>query len=194
MLEGYQMTKLLTERRGKGLSPEQFIATMTKNKEQFQDYYNQFVWRNEDDRDYFASLNHRDDLHCFILAADWCGDVIRNVPVVLQALRDSGIPTEILIQEQHMEVMDEFLTLGGRAIPIVIFTDTGGFVLGHWGPRPKYIQEPMVQFKQDNLDRNAATYETNLQETRKQIIARYGTGTEYHQWIVDELRELISGF
>jgi hypothetical protein len=52
----------------------------------------------------------------------------------------------------------------------------------------------MVQFKKDNPDRNNANYEANLQETRKQIIARYGTGTEYHQWIVNELRELISGF
>jgi hypothetical protein len=100
----------------------------------------------------------------------------------------------VLVQEQHMDTMDQFLTMGGRAIPIVIFTDTGGFVLGHWGPRPAYVQEVMTKFKQENPNREAPDYEEKLGETRKQMMARYGEGTEYQQRIVTELRELISSF
>jgi hypothetical protein len=188
------MAKSVADKLGKGLTPQGFIDGMTKNQDQFVEWQEQFAWENEDDREFFESLNNRDDLRCLILAADWCGDVIRNVPVVLKALENSGVPTEILIQEQHMDTMDQFLTMGGRAIPIVIFADTGGFVLGHWGPRPAHVQEVMTKFKLANPDRDAAGYEEKIAEARKEMMARYGEGAGYHQHIVRELRELISSF
>lgn len=184
----------LAEKLGKGISPAQFIEGMTKNKETFLGWSEQFQWADESDREYFESLNNRDDLRCLILMADWCGDVVRNVPVVLRALEVSGIPTEVLIMEEHLDTMDQFLTMGGRSIPIVIFTDTGGHVLGQWGPRPKHVQEAMIAFKQANPDREAPDYQDNLMETRKEIGRRYGEGTGYQAVIVKELRELLESF
>lgn len=178
---------------GTGLKPQAFIDGMAKNKEKFVEWQMSFQWP-EEDLPYFESLRNRDDLRCMILAAEWCGDVVRNVPVVLQALAPTGIPTEILIKEEHEDVMDQFLTMGGKAIPIVIFTDAGGFVLGHWGPRPKHVQEAMVAFKQANPDREAPDYQEKLTETRAEMGRRYGEGTGYQSVIVKELRELISSF
>lgn len=178
---------------GKGLTPQQFIGSMSKNRERFQEWMGSFHWP-EEERPYFESLRHRDDLRCLILAAEWCGDVVRNVPVVFQALEPTGIPVEVLIMEEHPDVMDQFLTMGGKAIPIVIFTDAGGFVLGHWGPRPKHVQEAMTAFKLANPDRDAPDYQEKLAEARKEMGRRYGEGTGYHSIIVSELRELISTF
>jgi len=188
------MSKQLSHKIGAGVTPKQFIDGMTKNKEAFVDWMERFQWENEEIRNFFVQLNNRDDIRCLILSADWCGDVIRNVPVVFRVLEESGIPTEVLIKEQHEDVMDEFLTMGGKAIPIVIFVDTGGFVLGQWGPRPQRVQEPMVQFKQENPDREAADYQANLAKTREEIGRRYGEGTAYHNEIVQELRDLLSTF
>lgn len=188
------MAKSLAHKLGQGLTPQGFIDAMTKNREAFLSWGEKFAWADEDDKEFFESLNNRDDLRCVILAADWCGDVVRNVPVVFQALEHSGVPVEVLIMEQHLDTMDDFLTLGGRSIPVVIFVDTGGFVLGRWGPRPTYVQEPMVKFKTENPDREAPDYQDNLASARKEIMARYGEGTEYQQLIVKELRELVSSF
>lgn len=188
------MAKQLADKMGKGISPQAFIDGMTKNQEKFLEWRQAFEWKNEDDKQFFESLNNRDDLRCLIIAADWCGDVVRNVPVVLEAMEAGGVPTEMFVQEEHMDLMDQFLILGGRSIPVVIFVDTGGFVLGQWGPRPTYIQEPMVKFKAENPDREAPDYQENLAETRKEIMARYGEGTDYQQLIVKELRDLISTF
>lgn len=187
------MSKNLFTKLGTGLKPQQFIDGMTKNKEKFLGWKDSFVWP-EEDRPYFESLRNRDDLRCLILAAEWCGDVVRNVPVVLSALEPTGIPTEILIIEEHPDVMDQFLTMGGKAIPIVIFTDAGGFVLGHWGPRPKHVQEAMIAFKQANPDREALDYQEKLTEARAEMGRRYGEGTGYHSVIVKELHDLISSF
>ncbi|MDF2717230.1 MAG: thioredoxin [Paenibacillus sp.] len=188
------MSTNLADKLGKGLEPQQFIDRMTKNQDKFIDWSNRFEWSSEDDREFFESLSNRDDLRCLILAADWCGDVVRNVPVVFRVLENSGIPVEVLIMEEHTETMDQFLTMGGRAIPIVIFVDTGGFVLGQWGPRPKRVQEVMTQFKQANPDRNAPDYEEKIKVARTEMMARYGEGTDYHAVIAKELRDLLSTF
>jgi hypothetical protein len=187
------MAANLYAKLGTGLKPQQFIESMSKNKEKFQEWQESFQWP-EEDRAYFESLKFRDDLRCLILAAEWCGDVVRNVPVVLKALEPAEIPTEILIIEEHPDVMEQFLTMGGKAIPIVIFTDAGGFVLGHWGPRPKHVQEAMIDFKKANPDREASDYQAKLTEARAEMGRRYGEGTAYHSTIVKELRDLISSF
>jgi len=188
------MAKSVANKLGKGLTPQQFIDGMTKNREQFLDWQNRFEWTSDDDREFFESLSNRDDIRCLILAADWCGDVVRNIPVVFRVLENSGIPVEVLIMEENLDTMDQFLTMGGRSIPVVIFADTGGFVLGTWGPRPKHVQEVMVRFKQENPDRNAPDYEEKLKAARSELIARYGEGTGYQAFIVKELRELLETF
>ncbi|MGF9712108.1 thioredoxin family protein [Paenibacillus naphthalenovorans] len=188
------MSKNLSSKLRKGLSPQQFMDGMTKNQEKFKEWYDLFKWENEEDKEFFESLNNRDDLRCLILAADWCGDVVRNVPVVFRALEISGIPTEVLIKEEHPDVMEQFLTMGGEAIPIVIFTDFSGFVLGQWGPRPKHVQEVMIKFKQENPDREAADYQDKIKIAREEMGRQYGEGTGYQTVIVKELRELLSSF
>jgi hypothetical protein len=180
-------TKLRT-----GITPQQFMDGIDKNRDQFLNWYNEYVWSSKEDEAYFASLRNRDDLRCLILCAEWCGDVVRNVPVVFRALENSGIPTEVLIMEQNLDTMDQFLTMGGRAIPIVIFTDTSGVVLGQWGPRPKHVQAVMTEFKRLNPDREASDYQEKIAVARGEMGKQYGEGTGYQAVIVSELRDLIS--
>lgn len=175
-----------------GLKPQAFVEGMTKNQEAFQKWTEAFSWANEADREFFSSLAHRDDLRCLILAAEWCGDVVRNLPVVLHALKETEMPVEILVMEDHLDLMDEFLTMGGRAIPVVIFADTGGHVLAKWGPRPKHVQAVMTAFKQQNPDRNASDYDEKIKVARAEMLEQYGEGPGYQAVIVSELRELLS--
>lgn len=188
------MKQNLARKFGQGLTPRQFVEGMTKNQQAFESWYERFAWEDEDDKAFFESLQHRDDLKVLILAADWCGDVVRNVPVVFRVLETAGIKAEVLILEENQDVMDDFLTMGGRSVPIVIFTDTGGHVLGHWGPRPEHVQRFMIEFKRENPDREAPDYEAKIAEVRKAMGQAYGEGTESHASIVKELRALISGF
>ncbi|GIQ71025.1 thioredoxin family protein [Xylanibacillus composti] len=187
------MSKNLAHKLNKGISPQAFMEGMEKNKEAFQSWYDQFAWESEEDKEFFESLSFRDDLRCLILAADWCGDVVRNVPVVFRALEAAQMPVEVLIMEQHLETMDEFLTMGGRSIPIVLFADTGGVVLGQWGPRPKHVQEVMIAFKQENPDREAPDYQENIAAARQEMVRRYGEDAAYQQVIIRELKDVLAG-
>lgn len=187
------MSQQIADYLGKGITPGQFADGMTKNQDSFRAVLSGFAWPDADTEEFFESLNNRDDLRCAVIAADWCGDVVRNIPVVFSAMEKGGIPTEVFIMEQHLDLIDQFLVMGGRSLPVVLIVDTGGHVLGKWGPRPKYIQEPMVAFKQANPDREAADYQDNLAAARKEIMARYGEGTGYQKLILEELRDILSG-
>jgi len=185
------MGKSVADKLGKGITPQQFIDGMTKNKEAFVSWGEQFQWTDEADKAFFEALKERDNLRCLILMADWCGDVVRNIPVVFRALENSGIPIDVLIMEEHLDTMDQFLTMGGRSVPVVIFAHADGEVIGTWGPRPKHVQEAMIAFKQENPDREAADYQEKLMVTREKIGRRYGEGTGYQAVIVKELQELL---
>lgn len=188
------MSKQLSDKFGQGLTPEQFINSMKTNQNALRQWMDAFSWDNEEDREFFESLQNRDDLRCLLVAAEWCGDVVRNVPVIFRSLENSGIPVEVLILEQHLDVIDQFLTMGGRAIPVAIFTDTGGHVLGTWGPRLKHVQAVMTAFKQKNPDREAPDYQDKIEVARQEMMRQYGEGTGYQKVIVKELRDLLSSF
>ncbi|EGL83757.1 hypothetical protein CathTA2_0690 [Caldalkalibacillus thermarum TA2.A1] len=185
------MSKNIAHKLGQGIAPQDFIDGMTVNRDKLTNWYDRFVW-DEDKKAAFQQLRNRRNLRCAIIASDWCGDVVRNLPVVLKVVEEAGIPTEIFIMEQHLDLIDQFLTLGGRAIPKVLFTNQDGNVLAEWGPRPAYVQEPMVRFKQENPDPKAPDYDEKKTAAYEEILKRYGKGTDYQKLIVDELYSLLS--
>ncbi len=82
------------------------------------------------------------------IVEDWCGDASNTVPV-LARLGDEAdcLELKVVLRDDHPEVMDQFLTSGSRSIPIVIALDQEFRPLGHWGPRPKEIQEWVIENK-----------------------------------------------
>ena len=75
------------------------------------------------------------------IAEDWCGDAVNTVPI-LAKLADAtpGLELRIILRDPNPEVMDRYLTNGGRSIPIVIVLDEEFREVGHWGPRPAELQ------------------------------------------------------
>lgn len=185
------MSQQLAHKLNQGISPRAFMDGMEKNKEAFIANYEEFAWPDDKSREFFESLNNRDDLRAMIITADWCGDALRSVPVVFRAFETAGIPTEVMIIEQHFDLIDQHLTLGGRSIPIVLVIDTGGHLLGKWGPRPQHVQDVMIAFKEANPDNQAPDYQDKLTEARKEIVKQYGDAGEYTPVILWELQDLL---
>jgi hypothetical protein len=51
-----------------------------------------------------------------------------------------GAELRVLPRDEYLEVMDRYLTNGGRSIPVVIALGPDFEELGHWGPRPSELQ------------------------------------------------------
>ncbi len=83
------------------------------------------------------------------LTEGWCGDAAQNIPVLekIAELSDK-IETSYVLRDQHLELMDEFLTGGGRAIPKAIIQDKEtGNIVATWGPRPEAAQRMVAEYK-----------------------------------------------
>ncbi len=83
------------------------------------------------------------------LTEGWCGDAAQVVPVLNHMANESEqLELKLLLRDQHLDIMDAFLTNGGRSIPKVIFLDAKTLeVLGSWGPRPAAAQQLIEEFK-----------------------------------------------
>ena len=93
------------------------------------------------------------------LTEAWCGDAAQVIPVLEQMARSQAhIDHFLILRDEHLDIMDAFLTNGARAIPITIVIDKeSNKVLGHWGPRPEVLQHQMMEVKAASLA--AATQE-----------------------------------
>ncbi|QOT00064.1 thioredoxin family protein [Brevibacterium sp. JNUCC-42] len=178
-------------KKGTGISMRQFMDTMDKNKETFLDWYQRFSWETEEERSQIEAAVQQGGFQAFLLSAEWCGDVVRNVPVLFRVAEAVKLPVEVLVMEDHLDVMDQFLTMGGRAIPVFIICNEAADVLGTWGPRPAHVQKIMIQFKQENPDREATDYQDKIMVARKEMLTQYGEDTGYQQVIVHELSDLF---
>lgn len=88
-----------------------------------------------------------------VLAEDWCGDAASLVPVLakLAAATPGLVDLRVFRRDEHLDIMDQHLSHGGRAIPVAIVFDEKLNELGWWGPRPGPAQalfrEKLSQFK-----------------------------------------------
>jgi len=84
-----------------------------------------------------------------IITEPWCGDAAQIVPA-LCAFADvnSNIETKLILRDTNLDLMDAYLTEGGRSIPklICLHQDTMEEI-GTWGPRPQQIQVMVDKFK-----------------------------------------------
>jgi hypothetical protein len=87
-------------------------------------------------------------VHVVAIAEDWCGDVIRHVPV-LQAMAEAApnLKVRYISREQHPNVFVRFLTNGGEAIPKFIFLSDCFVECGNWGPMPGACRELIARGK-----------------------------------------------
>ena len=77
-----------------------------------------------------------------VLTEAWCGDAAQNIPVIAKmAEANPAISLRFLLRDEHLDIMDNYLTGGSRAIPKLIALDAGTLEeLGTWGPRPAVVQ------------------------------------------------------
>lgn len=82
----------------------------------------------------------------------WCGDAAHTVPFIqMMADASSQIEVRYLLRDDHLDLMDHYLTNNGRSIPKLIAMDEDGEVLFDWGPRPAELQEWYLKVKNEGL-------------------------------------------
>ena len=86
-----------------------------------------------------------------VLTEAWCGDAAQSIPLMAKMADASPrITLQLLLRDEHPEVMDAYLTNGSRSIPKLICLTEDLQEIGTWGPRPAAAQQLMNDFKQQH--------------------------------------------
>ncbi|HEX6981758.1 MAG TPA: thioredoxin family protein [Balneolaceae bacterium] len=86
-----------------------------------------------------------------VLTEAWCGDAAQNIPVIAKMAEESeNIEIRLILRDENLEVMDEYLTNGGRSIPKLVCLNAEFLEeKGSWGPRPDSAQRKAMEWKND---------------------------------------------
>ena len=107
-----------------------------------------------------ASINEK--TYWIVLTEHWCGDAAQILPVLSKIAEKSEgkIELKLIYRDENLELMDKFLTNGGRAIPKLIQLNDQLEIKNHWGPRPQSAQELVIHLKSN--PETASTYSEQL--------------------------------
>lgn len=96
----------------------------------------------------------------------WCGDAAQNVPLMNKiAELNPLIQMKLVLRDENPELMNLFLTNGGKSIPILIAINNQQEVLWKWGPRPVHAQNMLMAYK--NAPEPKMTYEAFAETLHK---------------------------
>lgn len=120
-------------------------------------------------------------VHVVAIAEDWCGDVVRHVPV-LQRMAEASARLEVrfISRSTSLDAFARFLTNGGEAIPKFIFLNDQFVECGHWGPMPDACRELIARGKACG----------DVAGARKKVSALYDADPD-RRVVVTELARLI---
>ncbi|GAB4158829.1 MAG: thioredoxin family protein [Winogradskyella sp.] len=84
-----------------------------------------------------------------VLTESWCGDAAHIMPVINKvAEQNDNIDYRIVLRDEHEDLMNQFLTNGGKAIPKLIMIDNEtNEVINTFGPRPSLATEMVNVYK-----------------------------------------------
>jgi hypothetical protein len=83
-----------------------------------------------------------------VLTEGWCGDAAHSIPIIAKmAEANPNIILHLIFRDEHLDIMDVFLTHEGRSIPKLIALDADGNIGHNWGPRPQALQDIVMQAK-----------------------------------------------
>lgn len=118
--------------------------------------------RYELSEEFKASLDNLDHPEEWVVLSEgWCGDAAHSIPVLAKMAEYSNkINLRILLRDENLELMDQYLTNGGRSIPKLIrYNPATGDELGTWGPRPEAAQQLFIDGKAAGRAKSEITVE-----------------------------------
>lgn len=84
----------------------------------------------------------------YVLTEAWCGDAAQCIPVLAAIAKlNPLIDFQLLLRDENPDLMDLYLTNGGRSIPKLIAVDQEFNEIFTWGPRPEGAQAKLAEYK-----------------------------------------------
>ena len=131
--------KIKTEQQyfEEGKTIQAYMNEMSTLKEESLAIFEQFQLP----KDEFIEELKQHSLHFLTITEDWCGDAMMINPIIRKLAEASNVEMHVTLRDADTDLIDRYLTNGGRAIPIILILNKQGQLLGKWGPRAPKVQQ-----------------------------------------------------
>ena len=185
-------TSVVTPQRfSEGFTYTDYMAQINVNKARMDAYYDAFQVSDEETQA-LQSLNQRPDgpARMLVLCEDWCGDVVRGLPILARIAEAGGFEMSVFPRDQHHDIMNEFLKNGEwMSIPTAVFYTRDHRYICHWIERPEAADREMVEIEEAIRAENP---DITDQEFGRERRARTGAKAEdWQRASVTEIVELL---
>ncbi len=120
------------------------------------------------------------DVYLVVIAEAWCGDAAQNVPIFakMAAANPAKLHIRLMHRDTNLELIDAYLTNGGRAIPKVVLTNAAGDELAVWGARPAAATAMVKEWKAQGMEHSELAKNVQLWYAKDKGIS---TQTEFKE-------------
>lgn len=126
------------ERFAKGLTYDEFKSRMTQNKDRFEENERTVRLAPAD----VEAIKRAPKLKVMVLAEDWCGDVVANLPVLGRLAKETGrFDVRVFLRDQNDDLMAQYMNGEYKSIPVFAFFDDSFGEIGRWIERPASVTE-----------------------------------------------------
>ena len=143
-------TSVVTPQRfAAGFTYADYMAQVKVNKARLEDFYANFQVTAENAAALQALAGHpAGPAKMLVLGEDWCGDVVRGLPVLARMTEAAGWELRIFPRDQHHDIMNEFLKDGQwMSIPTVVFYTADHRYICHWIERPQVAERETAEIE-----------------------------------------------
>ncbi|MHC0439183.1 MULTISPECIES: thioredoxin family protein [unclassified Flavobacterium] len=144
------VTDLLSEGKSTGNEQSDSLTNYSKLNETRMNRLEKTIVISEDT---ISKLQHLDNHYIWLVISEgWCGDAAQILPILnkMALASDKKIDLRIVLRDENDDLMNHYLTNGGRAIPkVIVICKEAGIVRADWGPRPKGATELMAKHKRE---------------------------------------------
>ena len=129
-----EATVVTPERYAQGMTYDQYMNTVKVNKARIEEYYSNVSLDDEQTARLQELASHDGGpARMMVIGEDWCGDVVRELPVLARVAEAAGLELRIFPRDENHDIMNEFLKEGlYMSIPVAVFYDQGHEYICHW--------------------------------------------------------------
>ncbi|MFJ7973478.1 thioredoxin family protein [Psychrobacillus sp. NPDC096389] len=163
----------------------QYMDDMTTKKEESFSIYDQFEVPADDE---FIELLKEKAPHVLAITEDWCGDAMMNNAIVRRIAEAASLDVRAVYRDENLELMDQYLTNGGRSIPVYLLLNSEGEVISKWGPRAEKVQQFVMEGRSKFPDKEDPTFEEVQKAFYAQMSKEFTDNKDFHLAVYEDIR------
>ena len=130
--------------------------------------------------------------HILAITEDWCGDAMLNNPVIRKIAEAAGLEIRCAFRDADTDLIDRYLTNGGRGIPIYLILSEQGDVIGKWGPRAPQLQQLVMDMRAELPAKDDPTFEQKQKEMYTNLQEKYVNDPQCANWVYEDMKSVIT--